>query len=233
MHDWIPTTWHFGTPVLWIPLDSLSLLKFLRRLSTLFSFLLLLFTTYASCLLMCYTCCYVHELYISLCLLFRIIPSMWVIVPAKPWWSIETFGMLIPPKDGQNGRTALVSNLLDVLASIVCPDNKSVFFLLSAFSQSGYLPSAVFPIHWFVFAYHFFAVFNSLPTKCCKWCTRCSEKPPLLFLSVVFPFSLWIRLLNNRKHTEFLGMHHFSACPGCWCHVFVFCLVFRLKYLII
>lgn len=36
-------------------------------------------------------------------------PSMWVIVPAKPWWSIETFGMLIPPKDDQNGRAALVS----------------------------------------------------------------------------------------------------------------------------
>lgn len=41
-------------------------------MSTLFSFLLLLFTTYASCLLMWYTC-YVHELYISLCLLFCII----------------------------------------------------------------------------------------------------------------------------------------------------------------
>lgn len=67
-----------------------------------------LFTTYASCLLMCFTC-YVHELYISLCLLFRIIPSMWVIVPAKPWWSIETFGMLIPPKDSQNDWKALVS----------------------------------------------------------------------------------------------------------------------------
>lgn len=55
-----------------------------------------------------YSCFYVHELCISLYLLFCIIPSMWVIVPAKPWWSIETFGMPIPLKDDQNGRTALV-----------------------------------------------------------------------------------------------------------------------------
>lgn len=81
-----------------------------------------LFTTYASCLLMCYTCCYVHELCISLCLLFRIIPSVWVIVPAKPWWSIETFGMLIPPKDDQNGNWhwSHCGNLLDVLAFLLC-----------------------------------------------------------------------------------------------------------------
>lgn len=134
-------------------LDSQSAFKFLRWMPTLFSFLSLLFTTYASCLLIVfYTCCYVHELYISLCLLFCIIPSMWVIVPAKPWWSIETFGMLIPPKDDQNGRTALVSLWLlarHACFSIVCFDNESVF-LLSTFSQSG------FPIHWFVFAFHFF-----------------------------------------------------------------------------
>lgn len=53
--------------------DTQSLFKFLRWISTLFSFLSLLFTTYASCLLMCYTCWYVHELYISLCLLFCVI----------------------------------------------------------------------------------------------------------------------------------------------------------------
>lgn len=61
-----------------------------------------------SWMLMCfYMLLCTWTLYFSL--LFRIIPSMWVIVPAKPWWSIETFGMLTTPKDDQNGRTALVS----------------------------------------------------------------------------------------------------------------------------
>lgn len=131
-------------------------------MSTLFSFLLLCFTTHASCFLMCYTCCYVHELYISLCLLFRIIPSMWVIVPAKTlvinrdfWYAHSSQKM--------TRMTERHWSHCEKLASCACLyfvlfDNKLVF-LLSTFSQSGYLLSAVFPIHWFVSAYHFYAVF--------------------------------------------------------------------------
>lgn len=144
------------------------------QVSTLFSFLLLPFTTRASCLLTFYTCFYVHELCISLCLLlFCIMSSMWVIVPAKPWWSIETFGMLSSSKDGQNGRAALVVLWKPARCACflflffkVCPALIIIqCFLLSAFSQSGYLLSAVCPIHWFVYAYHFMLCFNSLPSN--------------------------------------------------------------------
>lgn len=130
------------------------------------------YSRHSSCLLMCFTCCTVHELYLSLCLLFWIISSMWMIVPAKPWWSIETFGMLIPPKrrlEWQSSIGQTVTTFLAVLALNVCSDNKLVF-LLSTFSQSGSLN------HWFVSAYHSSAVFNNLSPNCVEWCTRFSEK---------------------------------------------------------
>ena len=152
-------------------------------MSTLFSFLLLFFTLHMLhvCWCVIFVVMYMNSIFLSV---FSSVssPSVWVIVPAKPWWSIETFGMIISPKDDQNGITALV--ILWRLArcacfSFVCFDNKSVF-LLPAFSQSG------FPIHWFVFAYHFYALFDSLSLNCIKWCTRCSDKTfPLI--SVVFP----------------------------------------------
>lgn len=152
--------------------DSQSLFKFLRWMSTLFSFQLLWFTTYAPCLLMCYTCCYVHELYISLCLLFRIITihvgdcsCKTLVINRDVWYAHSS-------KKTTRMAEQHWSHCDDVLAFIVCFDNKSVF-LLSTFSQSG------FPIHWFVFAYHFYAVFDCLTPNCMKWCTRCSEKPLL------------------------------------------------------
>lgn len=132
-------------------------------MSTLFSFLFLLFTAYASCLLMCYTCCYVHELYISLCLLFRIITirvgdcSCKTLVINRDFWYAHSSKRCARMAER---RWSLCDNLLDVLAFTVCFDNKSVF-LLSTFSQSG------FPIHWFVFAYHFYTV-SSLSPNCIK-----------------------------------------------------------------
>lgn len=180
--------------------DSQSLFTFLRCMSTLFSFLSLLFTTYTPCLLMCfYLLLCTWTLYFSF--LFRIIPSMWVIVPAKPWWSIETFGMLIPPKDDENGRTALVSLWLLARCAcfIVCFDNKSVF-LLSTFSQSG------FPIHWFVFAYHFFMLCLIVFSQTVLSDAQDSQInfPSNSKCCVSLPF--WIRLLNNRNN--WVSLHH-------------------------
>lgn len=148
--------------------------KFLRWMSTLFSFLLLLFTTYASCLLMWYTCCYVHELYISLCLLFRIITihvgdcscktlvinrDFWYAHPSKRW------------PEWQNGIGLIVTTcymcLLLLCALIISPSFRYPHSLNLDFPCIGLSLLSVFMLYFD----------TSLPPDCVKWCTRCSGKP--------------------------------------------------------
>lgn len=57
-----------------------------------------------------------------------------------------------------------------------------------------------------------------------RWCP---EKHNLWFLRDVFP--VWLRLLNNRN-TEFLGMHHSSACPLLDIVVLCFCFLTFLLF---
>lgn len=79
-------------------------------------------------------------------LLYHHHPCGWL-SPAKPWWSIETFGMLTPPEGTQNGEWhwSQCDDLLEVLAFIhlcyVCLfflcvlfDNQSFFFAVHILS---------------------------------------------------------------------------------------------------
>lgn len=160
--------------------DSQSPCKFLRWMSALFSFLLLCFTTYASCFLMCYTCCYVHELYISLCLLFRIIPSMWVIVPAKTLVINRDFWYAHSSKrwpEWQNGIGLTVKNLLVVLAHILCFLIISWCFCYPHSLNLDICCLLCFPYIGLSLLTIFMLCFNSFPPNCIKWCTRCSDKP--------------------------------------------------------
>lgn len=104
-------------------------------------------------------------------------PSMWVIVPAKPWWSIETFGTLTPPKDDQKGRTTLASlwRLVRCACFYLC---SLIISLCFCYPHSLNLD---LPCIGLSLLDIYYAVFNSLPPapNCIEWCTRCSEEPLL------------------------------------------------------
>lgn len=149
-------------------------------------------------------------------LLYHHHPCGWL-SPAKPWWSIETFGMLTPPEGAQNDEWhwSRCDDLLEVLA---------FFFLLYFFSWMLLDNKSC------LFAVHILSI----------WISPCIGLSSL-DISMLCLFSLphwvmhqmlggtssvsmpvWKRLPNQRnKWTERLDMHHSSACPGSCCLMLV------------
>lgn len=141
-------------------------------------------------------------------LLYHHHPCGWL-SPAKPWWSIETFGMLTPPKGTQNDEWhwSQCDDLLEVLAFFllffyflffVCSliDNTS-FFLLSTFSQSGFLHALVC------------LRLTSLCCVCCPFLKLYWVMHKMLSETSSVSMPVWKRLPNQRnKWTECLDMHH-------------------------
>lgn len=137
MHDRISATYYFDTSVVWtLHQNSEFLFKFPWLMSSLFAFQLLLFTAYASCLLMCSTRCCLHELCISLCLLFCIITvhvgdcSCKTLMFNRDFWYARS-------SKRQNGRKTLVS--LWWLDGCACFYSSLIISLCFCYSHSLYL----------------------------------------------------------------------------------------------
>lgn len=145
---------------------SVCFLQFPRvmvRLFFFFSSFLLLETT-TLCFMFVdvgYICPYVHELYI--CLFSScVILSVWVIDPAKRWWSIETFGMLTPQKMTRMAKMA--SSLLWRTACCAC------FLMCALIISQCFCHPHTFSI-WISAAccvFHTLVCF-CLPFLCCVW----------------------------------------------------------------
>lgn len=183
MLHWLSTTWYFGTPVLPITEQTVSLClnsSSERRLC------------FHSCCFIHYICfMFVDVLYLLLCtwtLYFSLSSLLYhpihvgdcscktLVINRDFWYAYSS-------KRWPEWLLALVS--LWKLARCacfflcVCFDNKSVF-LLSTFSQSGYLLSAV--SHTLVcLCIPFFLMLCLLafPNNCIKWCTRYPDDPAL------------------------------------------------------
>lgn len=90
------------------------------------------------------------SLRVSLYVCFSIISSMWVNVPEKPWWSIETFGTIIIAL-GERGDGKLSCELKKRLSKFLM----TIVFLLIVFPspRSTDVCCVVFILHWIVLTY--------------------------------------------------------------------------------